>query len=437
MTGGRRVGKTTLMNQCIKRLLKSKNPQNILFIQGDDLELDFICKNIILDCFNSYKKLMPKEDNHKCYVFIDEIQKIENWDIIMKNLFDREPNIKFIISSSSSLKIKKGAIDNLVGRHTHHIIMPFNFNEVIRYKIHENPKKYSNSKKNFEKFIQEDREKIREFFRASINLPKYLKDFFNLMKSKEDSLKVYFDMNEESTNYLNHGGYPEMIFSKQKNEILRSNIENVINSDITKIYSIKNPRIMKRLLVYLAENFTITISIEKCSEILEVDKRTIMDYICYLESSYIVKISENYELSLTNKIRKKVKKIYFIDNGMRNSILNKVDSNFDSKKTGFLAENAANSNSMRLNYKLTKILNENIFYWRNKNKNEIDIIFEYNNIPIPIEVKYQQNIKKTDLTNIKNFLKTKKSPFGILITKNKMEIKENIIILPLWMFLMI
>ena len=106
----------------------------------------------------------------------------------------------------------------------------------------------------------------------------------------------------------------------------------------------------------------------------------------------------------------------------------------DGKELGKIAEILVHDHAKRLfSFDDT---NPEVFYWRNKNGNEVDVIAEVNNRAVPIEVKYKNNISSDDLKGINSFMSQNKSSFGFVITKDLIDKKEKLIFIPLWMFLL-
>ena len=112
LTGLRRVGKSTIIYQLIEELIKEVNPLNVIYFSFDYTNVE------IVNLLNSYQKLTEiKWKNDRIYLFLDEIQKLDNWASQIKLLYDAFPNIKFIVSGSASLQLERMAMNNLAGRH--------------------------------------------------------------------------------------------------------------------------------------------------------------------------------------------------------------------------------------------------------------------------------------------------------------------------------
>lgn len=73
------------------------------------------------------------------------------------------------------------------------------------------------------------------------------------------------------------------------------------------------------------------------------------------------------------------------------------------------------------------------YYW--KNKKEVDIVIEPSFIPVPLEVKYRQN--PDDVSGVREFMKEFGSPFGIVVTKDTLKLVDEVVFIPLALFLLI
>ena len=124
----RRVWKTTLMKQLIDYLLLEKqvNRKNIFFYSFDELW-------DIKEKIDEYVKITGINiEKEKVYIFLDEIQKVKDFQSKIKIFYDFYPNIKFILSGSSSLYLQKK--ESLAWRMFEIFIKPLNFREFLRFK---------------------------------------------------------------------------------------------------------------------------------------------------------------------------------------------------------------------------------------------------------------------------------------------------------------
>ncbi|NOY64224.1 MAG: AAA family ATPase, partial [Nitrospirae bacterium] len=130
-TGLRRVGKTTLMYQVINELLGSGiPPYNILYFTFDEIRYD------LSEIIRTYEAEVLKEDikNKKIYIFLDEIQKLNDWQSKIKLLYDLNPGIKLFLSGSAQISMWRGTRESLAGRFFDFEIKTLDFDEYLEFK---------------------------------------------------------------------------------------------------------------------------------------------------------------------------------------------------------------------------------------------------------------------------------------------------------------
>lgn len=442
LVGARQVGKTTLMEQLIDHLLTNQIDRfRIIMIRANNTELNTISDSIIKDCITVYEKYVLKEEISRTekmtYVFIDEIQQIDKWYDIVRDYYDINKNIKFIVSGSSSAKIIKDSTKALVGRAETQVIVPFKFLEFLRFEDFRIEKNDDYLREG----LVEIRSELQKLMETKVTKRK-LKQFFEKLEIKYKRLIVYeVQIKRSLDTYFVKGGYPAVI--KETNlrrgiDILSTNIRDVVNTDIVGLYGIRKTVAMDKLLVLLSKDSSDNFNLAKISGDIEQDIKTLSEYVRYLEDTFIISISENYSFSKSNRIRKKIKKVFFNDIGLRNVINNTfVDTALsDSNEIGKIAETVVHDHCIRLKFKISTQLRPELFYWRDE-KGEIDIIFEHRGRPIPIEVKYRNKIDSEDLKSTKEFVQKYKSGFGICISKDTFELNDTILVIPAWFFLIL
>ncbi|MBW6470471.1 MAG: AAA family ATPase, partial [Methanosarcinaceae archaeon] len=103
LLGARRVGKTTMVHQIIDNLIKEDiEPGNILYIRMDD---PFVNKFPLTEIIETYRQYKVPEGT--VYLFLDEIQHADEWDLWLKTIYDQKENIKIIASGSAAVQLKK------------------------------------------------------------------------------------------------------------------------------------------------------------------------------------------------------------------------------------------------------------------------------------------------------------------------------------------
>lgn len=317
LIGLRRVGKTTTIYQLIQKLIAEKvNATNILFFSFDEVSVK------LGEVIEKYKEIQKNDlREEKVYVFLDEIQKCNNWQNELKKYYDLYPKLKFIISGSESLFIKKKTRETLAGRITEFMLSPFTFREYLRFK-----------------------------------------------GIKADDLKYETKIKPLLYNFIERGGFPETFSfesEREHKEYLRTLVvDKIVYKDIPSMFKLNDPKFLRILLELIATNPGMYIDYQSLSKQFEKDRRVVKDYISYLKESFLIRLLGNYRKGSITTLRKK-KRAYPADNGISFLYKSKIEQDFYGKMVEACAVNKLKAQS----------------FW--KNGNEIDIIQD--NIPIEIK----------------------------------------------------
>ena len=112
LSGARRVGKTTIMYQMMNSLIdEGVNPKNILYVSFDNPIVKLVNVETVLSI---YESLYPIEGTR--YIFLDEIQYTEHWELWMKVIYDSRKDIRLTATGSASPILEKGSTDSGTGR---------------------------------------------------------------------------------------------------------------------------------------------------------------------------------------------------------------------------------------------------------------------------------------------------------------------------------
>ena len=397
IVGLRRVGKTVLMKQIITDCINSGS-KNVFYFMFDDLLAQ--SPEVLDDVINYYLKTISTDG--KKYVFLDEIQKVPNWQDILKRFYDTRDDIKFIVSGSSSLQIKKSK-ESLAGR-IYDFYMPAlmfgEFLEMSGFKIDE---------------AELDFNKLQRVYESIINKKPVIESLF--------------------LQYILKGAFPEMVKETDmdiiRNYIRSSVLEKIIYEDIPEVFNIKRKEILYAILEYCARETSNLLDITKLGNILDVNYQTAKSYLFYLENSFLIDILYNYSKSISKQLRKN-KKVHIVHPSITIKMMN--------YREGILNVNEVASKYVEtLVFQHSKLICEQVSFFRTPQKEEIDIILEQD-VMIPIEVKYKSNLDSHDLKTVLKFLNKFKLKKGIMVTKDMFERKEinggEILFIPAWLFLL-
>ena len=130
LLGPRRVGKSVLIKQIIGELIKNNtSPSSLLYYSLDDPTLFTYSNNLLKDLIDYYLENIAKGDIK--YIFLDEIHFLKDWFKWIKSYYDKFPDLRFILSGSSSFALQKEANKFLRGRTIEMELYPLNFREFL------------------------------------------------------------------------------------------------------------------------------------------------------------------------------------------------------------------------------------------------------------------------------------------------------------------
>ncbi len=349
--GARQVGKTSLLKYIIQENHEIKD--NHVFIDLEDIEYLQLCNKGV----NSFIEYLTQKNllkGKRLFVFIDEIQYLDNPSNFLKLLYDHYwEKIKLIVTGSSTFSIKSKFKNSLVGRTVNFELFPLSFQEFLAFK------------------------------NINIRIDEKIKSTIII-----NELKSYF------SEFVKWGGYPAIVLEtdyNKKKKKLSQIISTYIKADIRDLGNIKNLTKFNNLLTIIASQVGNLLNLSELSNTIGLAKETIENYLFILENTYVIKLVRPFSRNLRTELTK-MPKIYFEDTGIRNLLLNT-----GNEITGSVFENAVFS-------ELRKKIDINyINYWRTIKKHEIDFILNLPGRLIPLEVKVSyQKRRYTSLVYFKN-----------------------------------
>ncbi len=325
--GMRRVGKTYFLFQTIRQLIQQENIplQRILYLNFEDDRLAPCSQQQFRDMLEGFYKLYPENHDNTCYLFLDEVQNVQEWALVIRRFFDTK-KVQIYLTGSSAKLLSKEIATSLRGRSLATEIWPYSFNEYL----------LANK-------IQFDK---------------------SLLGQRTRDLLI-----KQLQHYLEQGGLPETIDTMQteQKQLLQDYTELVIMRDIVERYNITNIALIKYLIKTVLKNPGSGFSINKFtndvkSQGLTGSKNTILDYLHYIEDAYLAfpvpLYSESIRKTLTNP-----RKMYVIDSGLSRAFTFSLNNN-----TGHLFENMIYLDLRRQGHK--------IHYYLTKERYEVDFLSE-------------------------------------------------------------
>jgi len=235
ITGIRRCGKSVILSQIADELSAAGKP--VLTINLELIEYSSQISDA-LSLTQYVKERIP--DGQKLYVFLDEVQLVDGWNIACRSL--RLENISLFITGSNSRLLSREFTKELSGRYISFCVRPFVYKEICEY--------------------------------------------------SQELGKTY-----SIPDYLAYGGFPKVIELPEKNSIvqyLNDLNQTIIINDIMNRYKIRKTELFKRLTNYVLVSNARIFSASSVQHYLQSEKitcsiNTVMKYLSYLEEAYVIR----------------------------------------------------------------------------------------------------------------------------------------------------
>ena len=326
--GPRQVGKTTLVKHILQQLsFKS------LGVTSDDIRHSQVLASRNLDTLAS---LVTGYE----LLFIDEAQRIPEIGVNLKLLHDHFPQLKIIVTGSSSLDLANKINEPLTGRTWTYTLYPL----------------------------------------AHLELQKLMTPFE--LKNMLDSQLIY-------------GSYPnalKLTNLTNKQQYLEQLTQSYLYKDIFELVEIRHKHKLRPLLQLLAFQVGSQVSLSELGRQLEMSNETVAHYIDLLEKSFVVFRLSGFGRNLRKEVTK-MDKIYFYDNGVRNVLIDNLKPLTLRNDHGQLWENFLMAERKKyLEY--SQILSSS-YFWRTHTGAELDLVEESGGQLAGFEFKWSNRKKPT------------------------------------------
>lgn len=334
--GARQTGKTTLSKALLDQL-----SGNVCSVNADELKY--------IDVFSSrdFSKMQLLLEGSNV-LFIDEAQRIPDLGINMKIIHENMPNLKILLTGSSSFDLANSVNEPLTGRTSTFKLFPISLQE--------------------------------------------LKSTTNV-----------FDIQSRLEEFMVYGLYPALLQygnASEKEKYLLELSNSYLYKDVLELSNIRNSSQINNLLKLLAFQIGNLVSLNELAQNLGMSQETVASYIDLMEKSFIVFRLSGYSKNLRKEINKR-DKIFFWDLGVRNCIINNFAPLNLRNDTGALWENFMIVERL----KFLSNNNQHVFpyFWRTYTGAEVDYVEENNGVLTAFEIKYKKTRKKAPQTWIENY----------------------------------
>jgi predicted AAA+ superfamily ATPase len=207
---------------------------------------------------------------------------------------------KFVVSGSAAAALKLASNESGAGRFTDFMLPPLTFNEYI-------------SLKGLSQLI----------IPSKLEWGGSTNRFFGTVNIKE--------LNRHFIDYINFGGYPEVIFSEtiQANpgRYIRSDIvDKVLLRDLPSLYGIQDVQELNSLFTTLAYHSGNEVSLESLSQASGVEKYLLKKYLAYLEAAFLIRIIHRIDDSAKKFRRANFYKIYLTNPSLRSALFSPLQA---------------------------------------------------------------------------------------------------------------
>lgn len=262
-------------------------------------------------------KLLPLTRGKKIVVF-DEAQTIQDIGSILKTYHDTYPEVQIIATGSSSFDLANKIKEPMTGRAYEFTLLPLSLHEIV---------------------------------------------------------SAYPDFGKEGLySIMQFGSYPAVVSAETMEEKLfsiRNITTNYLYKDIFVFEAIRSPKVFEDLLKMLALQVGSTVSVNELAQGLGVTRATVNHYLSLLEQSFIIKRIYSFSNNPRNEIKKGFK-VFFLDTGVRNALVDIVSPMAERDDRGAIFENFFVSDRMKKGS--LEIFPPEIMFWRTRAGQEVDVI---------------------------------------------------------------
>lgn len=281
LVGLRRAGKSYLLYQRMHQLMaEGRAVEEFLYFNFEDDRLIGMQVSDLDNIITSYREMF----DYKPFIFLDEIQIIDGWEKFARRLADQ--GMRVYITGSNAKMLSSEIATTLGGRYQIKQVFPLSFREMLT------AKGLDVNDRNFE-------------YKNQVAINKYVEEYFRF------------------------GGLPEVTTVQDKRAWLSGLYAKIFFGDLLSRYSIRNDKAVKYVVQKMAENVKQPVSYNRIANMVssigkKVSTDTVIDYLGYMNESWLLIPMENYAAKFVEKASNR--KYYFIDNGILNLFLTDPDT---------------------------------------------------------------------------------------------------------------
>ncbi len=324
VVGPRQAGKSTWIRQVL-----SEGTDPVLLLHAEEPRIRELCRSPA-ETLDALRELLTPET----ILLFEEVQHLSDAPLLIKGLVDLEPNRRIVITGSSSFQFKAKTRESLAGRARRVRLLPFSLREL------------------------------------GSTIPP------NLLPAVRDE-----HLGRIWERLLNTGGYPGIWQSEHPEEEVFRLLESFVLKDASDLNDISNPAAFRKIMELAASNIGNLVNLSEWASVASISRTSAARYLEIASDAHVLQLVPPYAGGKRAEITG-ASKVFFFDNGLRNSLFGGFGPLNNRADLGALWENAVFGEIE----KQTRLL-DRVSFWRSKNGAEVDFVVERDGELIGIEVK--------------------------------------------------
>ncbi|MFQ6070978.1 MAG: ATP-binding protein [Candidatus Aminicenantales bacterium] len=312
ITGPRRAGKSIFCLQLLQG-------REFAYINFDDENLASLRKEDLNLVLKAFYEIHGKPE----YLFLDEVQNIEGWELFVNRL--KRSGFNIIVTGSNARLLSRELATHLTGRHFALELFPFSFREFLDY------------------------------------------SGFDYVIAAPTTEQIALIM-RELERYISIGGFPETYKESDPRRYLSSLYSAILTRDILLRHRVKYIKALREISHYLLTNFSCRMTFNKLKNIFGFNSvHTAQNYFSFLEESYLIFQIEKFSFKIKEKSTAP-RKVYAIDTGLVHSLPGRL-----SPDRGSFYENIV---AVELLRRRSHEPDLEIYYWQDYSGREVDFVLK-------------------------------------------------------------
>ncbi len=391
IVGPRQCGKTTFLEMLRDHLVKREKaaPDSV---QGVTFEDRRLLMEFEADPVAFVRSYAPRGSGGAFTLMIDEFQYAQDGGQKLKLIYDTCRGLKIIVTGSSSLDLKAKVGKYMVGRLLHFTLYPFRFAEILRA-----------GNKRLESVYEEYHAKVVRLLNGGKP--------FSVKSGPDPFADEFLKAYEE---FCVWGGYPAVVLAPRGEErvkLLEDIYNNYILKDIKTTLEMATERSLYRLSEYLATQVGQIVVYQNLGQAAGLDHRKLTRHLNVLYETFVCREVRPFFVNRQKELSKNPK-IYFLDAGFRNALMENMNVLGKRADAGALVENACLGQFLHLPGPPAKIN-----FWRTKAGAEVDFVLTHGERKVPIEVKRTSSASPRATKSLQSFLDAFSPPHAVVLTK--------------------